>query len=563
VAVVEVKNNLRRFFEGLRGVGIHPPVNKPAANPEVIGRAPNMRRRLKRTLDTSAFQYGADNPYVKDFRNASGWASNPYLAITSIRRIVSGSSLAQAYLRQLAINVVGARGPTPTFNNVESKIDRKALSKFWERWACDPSANGKTNWPQFLRALVSSQATDGRVFVVMRRHSDYPFGFALMPVIRDWIVDSVTGSVESEYQINGVTHKAINGVVRGKSGRIKGYLFYDALTPTDVLRKNYYYGWSGVGGLIGVQSKDRVFIPAEDVCDFMMPRASDDYEGSPSFLLPMVAVLKRISEIDESVATAMYAASCKMGFITKTETAPQVDPDAPDYVPPPTDFERVSIEELPSGHDFKPFDPSVPNADIWRYRQELVKNMCAGLGVDYATLAGDLREVNFSSMRHGAIAARENYRLWQRDLERLICRPVLTRLLDWATLMGYLKLKSRKTLEQATMTDWRHLAWAWVDPLKDAAASELLVKMGATSPQQVCAGLGNNYESVIADVAEAKRLLEQEGLTPADLQALAGAGGGGSAAGVDGDDMIEETAIDESQEGETDDAGKSKNKSEK
>lgn len=531
-----------------------PPI-APTQRAERIGIPPHQRRR--RTLDTSAFHYGESDPFTKDYRRANEWAVSPYLAVASIRRIVAGSSLAQAYLRQLAINVIGARGPKPTFNNVTSKIDRAALIEFWGQWARDPSVNGKSNWAQLLRALVSSQATDGRVFLVMRRHSDYPLGFALMPVIRDWLADAVTGSVESDYEVNGKTFKAINGVVRGKSGRIAGYLFYDALTPVDALRKKYYYGWAGAGGVIGVQSREKIFIQADDVCDFMMPRASDDYDGSPSFILPMINILKRVSELDESVATAMYAASCKMGFITKSETAPRVDPDSQDYIPPPTDFERVSIEELPSGHDFKPFDPSVPNADIWRYRQELIKNMCAGLAVDYATLAGDLREVNFSSMRHGAIAARENYRLWQRDLERLICRPVLARLIDWATLMGFIRFKSKKSYEQAIVTDWRHLAWAWVDPLKDAAASEKLVAMGATSPQQVCNGMGHEYEAVIDDAAEAKALLESKGLTPADLQALAGIGG----MGLDGADMIDDTATDDTtteQDEGKDDAEKNK-----
>lgn len=86
---------------------------------------------------------------------------------------------------------------------------------------------------------------------------------------------------------------------------------------------------------------------------------------------------------------------------------------------------------------------------------------------------------------------------------------------------------------QARRTSWRHRAWQWVDPLKDAAASGMLLGIGAASPQEIASSLGGEFDSTVAQIAEAKQKLEAAGLTLADLQAWAGNSGTMSASAAD------------------------------
>ena len=450
--------------------------------------------------------------------------SNTNLAINVIRRTVQRSSIAQAILRQLAINVIGPQGPQPIFSSITNENDRGMVQDYWDTWSEYPTVEGRENWMQMMRALISSKMVDGRVFTITRRHTEYTHGIALMPLTREWLAErGSSGHVQTIKAPDGEELSAINGVCRAKSGRIRGYLFYDGSTPTKVINQNYYYN-HGYSPLNVIGSGETIYVHTEDVRDYMVASTADDFDGRLLMMYPLVQTLKKVSKLDESLLIAMYAASCKLGFITKGEGAQAADMKGDEaYIPPERmDEIAVKLEELPMGYDFKSFDPSVPSMEQHTYRGEMVKNALAGIGIDYASATGDLRQVNYSSMRHGALSARDNYRLWQRDTQHLVAAPTLRQLLMHGAMFGQLTLQDERSLIQAKACDWRHKAWQWVDPIKDAQASQMLMSMGVTSPQQIAAALGVDYETVLREFKDCMETMHALGISPEDLIKISG-----------------------------------------
>lgn len=439
---------------------------------------------------------------------AGGGETSRLAALAALRRIARRSPLAQAYINQVRQNVVGDVAPTPTFSGVVNKRDRAQLQRMWRKWSADPSVNGGESLAGMLRSMVASMAVDGRVFGIMRRSREYPCGLAVMPLERDWLVDEGYDS-RVEYELDGVKREGVNGVIRTAAGRTSHYVFYGKPDPTDVAGQHRSGGYSSPT----TRSVERVAVPADMVLDLFCARNASDVDGSPSHLLPALRKMDEIARLDDAVVRGMEITAVKMGFITKSVEAPslaQQQREDKGLKGPPRNWAH-RIEELPTGYDFKSFDPEAPNADISRYRMEVIQTAAASLGMDHASLAGDLRDVNYSSIRAGIVAARDMYRVWQEEVERKVLRPVLTRLLDSAEDLGELRI-SGVSRDAALDTEWRHRSWSWVDPLKDAQAAMKEIEMGIQSPQNLAQQRGRDFDQIMMELAEAKKAMDKAGL---------------------------------------------------
>ena len=445
------------------------------------------------------------------------WTASPTGAIGTIRRIARQSTLAQSYLRQTRINVVGSDGPRPTFSTVQNRAERKMLEDYWAKWADAPTDEGTTSWGAMLRSMVTSWARDGRVLAIIRHNTDYPTGMALRPLARDWLVDwqsALSTPLDSQFKAAGKDGKPAYDLVAGKllkrSGRISGYLFWGEVTKNRQHLDTYggYLPYTTI-----IKGGKPTYMPVQSVVDFMAPSEADDVIGFPGLMLPIISMLLHIATLDESMAATMEASADKMGFITREMGSDHFGIPGEDdgqYLPP-DQFERNTIETLPAGYNFASFNPSAPNQDIAEYRRMMLKNIAAATGTDYAGLSGDLREVNFSSIRQGVQNARDSYKVIQRDLENTVCRPILRALLNTARLRGDLRV-SERSFESALRSSWRHRTWNYVDPLKEVKASETLLAMGATSLPQIAAAHGQDWRTILAEMKEVKEEIKRLGI---------------------------------------------------
>ena len=490
-----------------------------------------MSRRNKRTVDGQAF-VNARTRNARDVFNFNRGVNFNLTVMKAIRSLSRYNPFIQSYLKQLTLNVIGDTGPRPILSNVSNSKDAREIKQYWDDFMADPTVHGKENWGKFLKRVLMSYAIDGRVFLVTKRDEGYPMNIAFQDITREHLygwasynrILSVVNKKPQKLEINGVTYNVLDGVAYLANGRIAGYVFQDL---------NNYPNTSEYDDILFRSTGKKVFVSENIIMDFGYP--DRDNQKIPEDMLSIVHYLYKIGVIEDSTLNTMVSASKKMGFIgqdlnaeeteTKNLNKPEEDSDMEEeeYLPPP-EFDPNTIEMLPAGYNFEKYDPVYPNVRADNFRKEMLKSLAASVGLDYASLMGDLEKVNYSSIRHGAIQAQDRYRVLQRQLEEEVTRPVFQHTLDEAVMTGALRFNNRRTYEEALAGPWRHRTWQWVDPLKDINAAVVGMQIGVLSPQMVAEKQGTDVETVIADVAEYVKILAKYNLTPQDLQSVAGAG---------------------------------------
>lgn len=123
--------------------------------------------------------------------------------------------------------------------------------------------------------------------------------------------------------------------------------------------------------------------------------------------------------------------------------------------------------------------------------------MAAGRGVNmsYETFSGDYKGATYSSARTALIEERRSYKVKQGGLNTQLNAPVWKKFLDFSVLAGTLDLpnyfENRIDYQRRT---WIAPRWEWVDPVKDAKAAEIKLKMAVTSRTRVCSDTGEDFD---------------------------------------------------------------------
>ena len=72
--------------------------------------------------------------------------------------------------------------------------------------------------------------------------------------------------------------------------------------------------------------------------------------------------------------------------------------------------EAGSMNIMPHGYSLQTFDTEYPDAQYEGFIRSNNREVASGYAVPYADLTGDLSDVNYSSIRQGALEVRENYK---------------------------------------------------------------------------------------------------------------------------------------------------------
>ena len=161
-------------------------------------------------------------------------------------------------------------------------------------------------------------------------------------------------------------------------------------------------------------------------------------------------------------------------------------PPGEDRKPMQMDLNPGTFTELDPGLEVVPFDPSQPSGVYADFTKTVLRRIASGLGLSYASLSNDLREVNYSSTKVGLQTEREMWRTLQEWWIVSFMKPLYLRWLEAATLSGALQL-DRPDWRLYTAVKWVPRGWAWVDPLKEVQASKEELALGLTSRQRILA----------------------------------------------------------------------------
>ena len=119
-----------------------------------------------------------------------------------------------------------------------------------------------------------------------------------------------------------------------------------------------------------------------------------------------------------------------------------------------------------------------------------------GKGESYNSLANDLENVKYSSMRSGKLDEQQNYKIEQKTLVDIAYTEIAERFIKNAVLNGAVKL-DYGNIDNLTLHEWQPRTYPWVDPMKDVQAALLEINSGLKSRGDV---IKERYGKDIKDV---------------------------------------------------------------
>jgi lambda family phage portal protein len=194
---------------------------------------------------------------------------------------------------------------------------------------------------------------------------------------------------------------------------------------------------------------------------------------------------------------------------SKTPPPPEEDPANPrarggKYM----DADPGTIEDLPPGKTFRPWDPQHPTSQFGEFLKSILRGIASALPCGYSTLANDLAEANYSALRDGKLVERETYKVIQAWYIEQVKLRQFEEWLSYCLLAGKIRDPfsgakfSPLKMDKLNQPVFRGRRWAWVDPLKQQQAAESMRRNGWTSDEKIVSDLGDDIEDVYDQIAK-------------------------------------------------------------
>jgi len=421
--------------------------------------------------------------------------------IAHSRKQAQNNDYLKAYLSLVRRNVIGANGIKlqNDARNADGSLDKAAndsVESAWTKWGKrgECSLDGESSWLGIEKLAAQTVARDGTMLLRQYSGRSYgAFGYRVQPLEVDFLDIEMSADLPN----GNVVRMGIE--LDGNNRRVAYHMF--TRHP---------------GEYLPGRAREKIRVPASQIICLFRPERPGQLLGVP-WAYTALRRLNMLRGYEEAAITAARVGAAKMGFYVQQANAePPVDiegtgeqSEAGHLV---REMEPGMMETLPQGWDFKPHDPAYPSGEIKSFVQVVLQGAAAGLDVSYPTLANDLSNVNFSSLRAGKGEEREEWRDVQQWIIESLHEEVFSRFLPMAFLMGQMGNLPASKLEKFMQPRWRPRGWAYVSPGEEANANQREMAAMIRSPQQIVAERGEDLETVFADIAAAKVLAEQFGL---------------------------------------------------
>ena len=412
------------------------------------------------------------------------------------RQLVNDNGEAAGLLLDFESDIVGATGARLQFRartprGLPRDVLNNRVEDGWAAWGKRGSCTvtGTESFAALQRLMIRTVIMDGEFLALRVRGADNAYGYALQPIDPDLLDET-----ENTTAVSG-RNAVVMGVEVNRDGKPVAYHLWDR-HPT-------------------ISGRVKRVVPARDVLHVFKRQRSGQVRGIPWFA-PALITWKLGDRYTEAELYQSLLAAAQGGFFVNKDGggfAPSLDAEGN---PIPLVMEAVpgQATALPAGYEFQAWTPTHPTANYSAFMKVVKRGMARAFGRSYASLTGDLSEVNFSSMRTDRVREMGQSRMHQNDLLiEQFCEPIFA---DWVTMAILSGQLGAVTLDAATVVgfaSWMCAGWPWIDPVKDATAAMMELNMGATSIQRICAEKGRDFYEIIDEIADAKAYCELKGVT--------------------------------------------------
>jgi lambda family phage portal protein len=411
------------------------------------------------------------------------------------RELARNNEYAKRYIHLMKTNVVGERGATLQVKatNVDGSLDQignAIIEQEWRRWGRtgNCTVDGRFSFADAQAMVIESLARDGECLVRMVNYEGNRERFALEFLEPDLIYEEKNEKLKNGHQIR-------MGV---EMDRYRRPVAYHLLTdhPGDLEYSTY--------------ARRTQRVPAEQVLHLYLPERAQQTRGTP-WMSTAISALKMLHGYREAELVAARTAAAKMGFFTSRAGDGFQADDIENNVPI-MEAEPGSFHQLPQGVEFQQFDPQHPTSAFSDFEKSILRGIASGLGVSYHSLANDLTQTSYSSIRQGALEDRDFFRYVQQYMVNHFLIPVFRQWLSQAMTVGVVNLPISKFDKFAEAAMFRPRGFQWVDPQKEITAHVVALNNGLISMQDVANNYGRDIEELFAQIARDKKAAEQYGL---------------------------------------------------
>lgn len=409
------------------------------------------------------------------------------------RALVNNNPHAKRVIHLMRQNVIGPDGirlqaRVTNDQDVLAKEVNQELERSFARWGrrANCMVDGRMSWAQFQQLAFVTAVTDGEVFIRKVPYGGNPYGFALQFIDADRI--PVTLRRFPQMVGGQFTNEIRMGVEVDPWQRPVAYY---------VSKRHPSEGGGAMGAIY-----DR--IPAREIIHFYVAGRPWQTRGVPWFHAAMLS-MHMLGQYEEAELVASRLAACMGVFFTSKTGEEYAGVKDPATGAVEVTLEPGVAQQLPEGVSATPFNPTHPNQNFSEFEKRQLHGIFAGNNISYASGTGDLREVNFSSIRQGLLDERDGYRVAQSLMAEEVCEPVFGDWFDAAILSGQLRLpvpNDEQRLQLLESMTWHGRGWGWVDPLKDVQATILAIGAGLQTRTQACAERGVDFDDNLKQLAE-------------------------------------------------------------
>lgn len=413
------------------------------------------------------------------------------------RELRENSAVVARYAALVRDNIIGPDGITlqavvPSTRGTNTAAST-AIESAWYRWAESCTADRQSLIAVFS-TLAESWKVEGEALLELIPSPSAPCGLFLMPLDADLLDEAHNADRTAQ------GGSIVQGIEYDSAGRVVGYHLFTR-HPSD-------------GG-----GRAHRFVPSNRLL-LLGHRARPQQSRGITALAPVMLLVQHLEKTDEAIVVLNRVTASKMGALIPNENAQALE--GADGAPPQIEQAPGEWWTLPYGWDVKMLDPGQPTQEYDVFARHLLRKIAAGLHVAYASLTGDLSDVNYSSMRAGLLVERDAWQGAQTEFIQAIVAPVFRLWLTTAPMTGAFPLASGQTAASiADASVWHPRRWPWVDPLKDANAIGVLLSLGLTTRTREANKQGLSFTALVDERAAEEAYLEAKGVVLGEVAAPA------------------------------------------
>jgi len=469
--------------------------------PSLIDRAVAViapRAAVKRLIARQAFDDLTKRAYdgAAAGRRTDGWRSAGASADAEIasagavlrnrmRDLVRNNPHAAKAVSAWVSNIVGS-GICPRAASGDETLN-KTIDDLFGRWSSVCDADGRSDFHGLTTLAVSGMVEAGDIFARrrIRRASDG------LPVPLQIQINEADHLDESKIDGRADGSRTVRGIEYDPLGRRVGYwLFPDH--PGDIavpLSRGFASVRVPADGVVHLFKRDRV-----------------QQRGVP-WGAPVMRALRDLDDWTNAELVRKKTEACLVGIVTGGDDADQ------GVAPSVVDSDGKTIEQFEPGliayargaKDIK-FNQPAATAGVSEWLRAQLHIIAAGFRLPYELLTGDLSQVNYSSIRAGIVEFRRIVEAiqWQIVIP-MFCQPIWDWFIEAAYVAGLVPVPK-------IAVNWSPPRFEYLNPLDDARADLMMLRMGATSLPRVIGRQGEDLDDILAEIAATNAKLDELGI---------------------------------------------------